>query len=141
MAEVIFILTTLFVAYVIYAVSADQYSDVKSIRSKAQSSAKKQKESVEKASEPQQKRQPEPESVPTTVAASSAGRTQLKNPDTGEIAAIPNNYRFAKRWLKEALVREGLLEKVYKTNELDDDANQRIKAAIENLAEIPKYQA
>ncbi|MFN3919893.1 MAG: hypothetical protein ACK4JF_06340, partial [Methylohalobius sp.] len=29
---------------------------------------------------------------------------QLRDPVTGESAAMPTNYRFAKRWIKEAMV-------------------------------------
>ncbi|MGZ8250231.1 hypothetical protein, partial [Methylomagnum sp.] len=59
--------------------------------------------------------------VPTEAAAEAAKPTEpapapaaerganLRNPATGEIAVIPTNYRFAKKWIKEALVAEGLL--------------------------------
>jgi len=44
-----------------------------------------------------------------------------------------------KRWIKEALVTEGLLEKVYKTNEIDDTAKVKIDKALVKLAKIEKY--
>ena len=64
----------------------------------------------------------------------------LKNPKTGEIVKIPNSYAFAKRWIKDALVEEKLLDKIYKNTELDDATNAKILAAIEKLKQLPKYQ-
>ena len=64
----------------------------------------------------------------------------LKNPKTGEVVKIPNSYAFAKRWIKDALVEEKLLEKVYKNTELDDATNAKILVAIEKLKQLPKYQ-
>lgn len=64
----------------------------------------------------------------------------LKNPKTGEIVKIPNSYAFAKRWIKDALVEEKLLDKVYKNTELDDATNAKILAAIDKLKQLPKYQ-
>nr|WP_305909532.1 hypothetical protein [Methylomarinum sp. Ch1-1]MDP4522451.1 hypothetical protein [Methylomarinum sp. Ch1-1] len=64
----------------------------------------------------------------------------VKNPETGEVAKIPNNYRFTKRWVKEALVNEGLLDKIYKNNELDDATNAKIKTALDKLKAMDKYQ-
>ena len=59
---------------------------------------------------------------------------------TGEIATSYANYRFAKRWIKEALVTEGLVEKVYKNNELDADIEALIKAALVKLEGLAGYQ-
>jgi hypothetical protein len=64
----------------------------------------------------------------------------LKNPKTGEIATNYSNYMFTKRWIKEALVEEGLLEKVYKNNELTTDLDSRIKAAISKLETMEQYK-
>ncbi len=64
-----------------------------------------------------------------------------KHPDTGDTAAVPSGYRFAKRWVKEALVTEGLLDKIYKNNELDDAANAKVKDALERFKELSKYHA
>jgi hypothetical protein len=71
-------------------------------------------------------------------AAKIAGDT-LKNPQTGEVAKVPAAYSFAKRWIKDALVEEGLLDKVYKNNELDEAANARIHAALQKLKAMDKY--
>lgn len=81
-----------------------------------------------------------------TAPAPAAARrpaevTMLRDPQTGETAAVPSNYRFAKKWVKEALVTEGLLDKVYKNNELDEAASEKIKAALEQLKGLAKYQA
>ena len=79
--------------------------------------------------------QPAPAAVEVKLA------DELRNPATGELSAIPANYRFAKKWIKDALVSEKLLDRVYKPNELDDATTQKAKAAIEKLRAIKKYQA
>jgi hypothetical protein len=66
---------------------------------------------------------------------------ELRNPATGEISAVPGNYRFAKKWIKDALVSEKLLDRVYKPNELDDATSRKVKDAIDQLRAIKKYQA
>jgi hypothetical protein len=68
-------------------------------------------------------------------------RSELRHPETGEVAKVNNNYRGLKRWLKEALVEEGLLEKVYSTSELNDDVNAKIKQALETIKTMSKYHA
>lgn len=65
----------------------------------------------------------------------------LKNPETGEITPAPANYRFAKKWIKDALVEEKLLDRVYKPNELDEAASARVKDALDALRSMKKYQA
>lgn len=76
---------------------------------------------------------------PAPVAASTAGDS-VKNPKTGEVAKISGNYAFAKRWIKDALVEEGLLDKVYKNNELDAATTAKILDALQKLKAMPKYQ-
>lgn len=66
---------------------------------------------------------------------------ELRNPATGELTAAPGNYRFAKKWVKEALVQEKLLDKIYKPNELDDATSLKVKEAIDKLRGMKKYQA
>lgn len=67
---------------------------------------------------------------------------QLKNPDTGETAAVPTNYRFAKRWIKDAMVKEGFLDRIYKNTELADEAvDRKIKEALEKFKSLKKYWA
>jgi hypothetical protein len=77
---------------------------------------------------------------PAPPAADSERGTLLRNPATGEVSPLPTNYRFAKKWIKEALVAENLLDRVYKQNELDDAASQRVKEALEKLRQMDKYQ-
>lgn len=67
--------------------------------------------------------------------------SHFKNPLSGEISPVPSNYRFAKKWIKDALVMEGLLEKVYKPSELDENASEKVREALEKLGGIEKYRA
>lgn len=78
---------------------------------------------------------------PASVAASKSAEVTIRNPATGEKATVPANYRFAKKWIKDALVAEGLLDKVYKNNELDDAAGKKAKAALDKLKTLTKYHA
>ena len=156
MAEVLFILTTIFVAYVVYMVVGDQMAEIKAMSSKSGSklaesarpiAAAKIQEIAEKpaAQTATTKQSPRPTAAPAAKPESSrpaaAAKSGLKDPATGEVVNIPNNYRFARRWIKEALVNEGLLDKVYKTNELDEKTNAKIKRALTKLAKIDQYKA
>lgn len=78
--------------------------------------------------------------APAPAPAPAATVDSLKNPKTGEVAKVPNSYAFAKRWIKDALVEEGLLDKVYKNNELDDATGAKIQAALQQLKAMAKYQ-
>jgi hypothetical protein len=146
MTEGLFILTTIFVAYVVYQVVNDQKISGKS---GAQEAVKKtvpdeppKSQTVEAKEEP---------AVPKTASAESAaaapshpaGRAGggLRDPKTGETSTAYTNYRFTKRWIKEALVAEGLLPKIYKNNELDADTEANIKAALAKLEAMDKYRA
>ena len=64
----------------------------------------------------------------------------LRNPATGEVTPVPTNYRFAKKWIKDALVAEKLLDRIYKPNELDAVASEKIRVAMDGLRAIRKYQ-
>ncbi|MGZ8216372.1 hypothetical protein [Methylomagnum sp.] len=70
------------------------------------------------------------------VAASS----RLRNPVTGETATVSSNYQFAKRWIKQALVTEGLLDHIYQQKELDKAVRQRAAQALNQLRSLDKYQ-
>ncbi|MEE2766935.1 MAG: hypothetical protein VX679_05255 [Pseudomonadota bacterium] len=83
--------------------------------------------------------QPKAKAKAKAPAASSAP-AMLRNPETGDVSAVPTNYRFAKRWIKTALVEEGLLDKVYRNNELDEEASAAVKAALGSFKELEKYQ-
>lgn len=65
----------------------------------------------------------------------------LKDPSSGEISPVPSNYRFAKKWIKEALVAEGLLNKIYKNSELNESANAKVKEALDKFKKLEKYHA
>ncbi|MFM2004862.1 MAG: hypothetical protein RLZZ09_517 [Pseudomonadota bacterium] len=91
---------------------------------------------------------PEPKTTPAKPAAAPAAPVameatkltdEFRNPATGEVSPVPANYRFAKKWIKDALVSEKLLDRVYKPNELDDAASKKVKEAIEKLRAIKKY--
>jgi hypothetical protein len=137
MSEVLFILTTLYVAYVIYKVAdepksatpAHKPSSVESIITPSGAIPVVEKEAVQT------------EAVVEAEPVAPVSSSTLKDPDTGEIAKVTNNYRSLKRWLKEALVAEGLLEKVYSNSELNDETNAKIKVALEAIKFMSKYHA
>ncbi|MCX8048487.1 MAG: hypothetical protein N3A55_02350 [Methylohalobius sp.] len=67
---------------------------------------------------------------------------QLRDPTTGETAAVPTNYRFAKRWIKEAMVKEGLLDRVYRNTELQEESiDAKVREALERFKALRKYWA
>ena len=152
--EVLFIVTVIFVAYVVYSVvgninkqdipeepvapqkkPAARTAAKPAAKPAERAAAKPTPKPVEKATE---KATAKPSPKP---AESSGGSKEVRNPATGETVAIPSNYRFTKRWIKEALVEEGLLDKVYKNTELDDAASAKVKDALAKFREIEKYQA
>ena len=148
MTEVLFVLTVIYVAYVLYVVNSNKKAIVKSIMPVAE--PEKQALSVEQSLiEPVPKKEPKktlnteiPKLVKsTTTKKPTATKKGLKDPKTGNIATTYNNYRFTKRWIKEALVAEGLVEKVYKNNELNADIEISIKAAIAKLETMEQYKA
>jgi outer membrane biosynthesis protein TonB len=83
---------------------------------------------------------PKPTPAPAPEATAIKG-TGLKDPKTGEIATSYANYRFTKRWIKEALVAEKLVDKVYKNDELNASVEAKIKAGIIKLEGMKKYSA
>lgn len=178
MTEGLFILTTIFVAYVVYAIIGEQKATAKSKapaakpevqaavvgQPKSQAAVAKEKPAVAKTaaakaatpksepSKPTAATKPAAPKVAAKAAAkpavaakkAPAGATKsagLKDPKTGEVVTAYSNYRFTKRWIKEALVAEGLLEKVYTGNELNADTEAKIKAAIGKLEAMAKYKA
>lgn len=64
----------------------------------------------------------------------------MTHPETGEEAKVTNNYRMTKRWVKEALVTEGLLEKIYKNTELDAPAKIKVAQALSIIKAMDKYK-
>lgn len=79
--------------------------------------------------------------LPTSYAESAtvAKIAHLRNPETGEVSPVPGNYRFAKKWIKEAMVSEGLLKKVYKNSELTEALNTQAKEALEQFKKLERY--
>jgi len=144
MTEVFFILTTIFVAYVVYVIVNEKKSTAKPAVHEAQPVAV-QVVAAKTSTEPEVAEQiAPPEEIKKAVsptAGSPAAKSGLRDPKTGEVATVYSNYRFTKRWIKEALVAEGLLEKVYKNNELNAEIDVAIKAAIVKLEAIDKYRA
>ncbi|MCK5888990.1 MAG: hypothetical protein KAG19_03500 [Methylococcales bacterium] len=66
----------------------------------------------------------------------------LRDPKTGDEVKISNTYRMLRRWIKEALVSEGLLDKIYNTSELESATiTQKVYKAVGNLKKIEQYKA
>ena len=166
MSEGLFILTTIFVAYVVYAVIGDQKATVKpkaapEVKPEAQAAVAEQpKPHIVVAEEKPVAIKPAPAktvapkaaakpSATKTTTAKAAKKTTvaatkssgLKDPKTGEVATTYGNYRFTKRWIKDALVAEGFLEKVYTSSELNAEVEAKIKEAIAKLEAMDKYKA
>jgi hypothetical protein len=118
MSEAIFILVVVFVGYVAYTVLNDT-NPVVDTAAHADVNAQ--------------------EAVVQEVSRESGG-DEVKNPLTGEVSKIPNNYRFGKRWIKEALVAEGLLDQVYKNNEINEAVNAKVQVAMMSLKNMDKYK-
>lgn len=176
MIEMMFVLTTVFVAYVVYSIAQEKQKIDKSAMLNEQPAdsvaiGQKQDEavsdsdaqnqatvpiaqtSVKSEQAPAIKAKAEPEPVapvkpvadeaakPIVQEPSSGNRASIRNPKTGEVAVLASNYRFMKRWIKEALVEEGLLDKIYKNNELDSAAETKIKQALGMLQDLENYRA
>jgi len=148
MTEILFVLTVIYVAYILYIVGGDKKAIAKSVTPVEE--PEKQVVSVQLAAiEQVPKKEPaKPLKTDTAKPIKStttkkpvATKKGLKDPKTGDIAITYNNYRFTKRWIKEALVAEGLLEKIYKNNELNPDIESIIKAAIAKLETMEQYKA
>ena len=146
MSEALFVLTIIFVAYVVYKTVNEQKEtpnhtvtksklevpDVASIQPMSETVAQKISPAIIK-----------PATIKKTTPALAARNTVkkgLRDPKTGEVATSYSNYRFTKRWIKDALVTEGLIEKVYKNNELDTTIEAAIKDALVKLEAIDKYK-
>ena len=142
MTEVLFILTVIFVAYVVYVAVGEQKATVKSQEPEAQPEAPKLPVEQPKHEVIAKKEKPPIPSSAAIKKAMPAAPTKkgLRNPETGEVATSYSNYRFTKRWIKDALVAEGLLDKVYKNNELNAATEAKIKAALVKLEGIDKYK-
>ncbi len=146
MAEVLFILVTLYGAYVIHSVIT---CNQKKSKEKAVPSSivdlKNPSKIVKKEATPIATKPSKPRKTPQKKAVSKQTKAKLpkgsvRNPESGEITKIATSYRMTKRWIKEALVTEGLLDKVYKVSEIDTAATKKIDKALEKLQSMDKYQ-
>ncbi len=145
MTELLAVLTSIFVVYVLYEIfKTVSESGLESNQAVAGNSPAPQS-AVAVQAEPAP---PPAPAAPTPVvaapkpapaAAEPAKAVHLRNPETGEVSPVPGNYRFAKKWIKEAMVAEGLLNKVYKNSELTEAVNPKVKAAIEQFKQLEKY--
>jgi len=146
MSEALFILTIIFVAYVVYVAVDEHKATSKSAVPKAKPEvlevvAEQQiPETVTKNNKPTIIKPATIKKATPTATAQDTVKKGLRDPKTGEVATAYSNYRFTKRWIKDALVTEGLLEKVYKNNELDAASEAAIKDALVKLEAIDKYK-
>ncbi len=160
MSEVFFVLTVIYIAYVIYGVSDDEVQidqptkpDIASTKKSpvppeevevARKSPAKPQESTAKSTPDKavaKTGSPTEAKIKKTAAPKIELRTvEMKNPKTGEQAKVANNYRMVKRWVKEALVEEQLLEKIYKNSELDDEAKVKVAKALSIIKAMDKYK-
>jgi hypothetical protein len=146
MTEVLFILTVIFVAYVVYVVVNEHKATPKSTMPKTKTEAPKEvaeqpmPEAVVKIVKPTIIKPATIKKTTSTATTLDTVKKGLRDPKTGEVATAYSNYRFTKRWIKDALVTEGLIEKVYKNNELDVTLEATIKNALVKLEAIDKYK-
>lgn len=139
MTILLFVLTAVLVCYVVYTFCSSDAGKVPSELPKAKPKAQpKAKPKAVKKPAPPKKAGPKEKKKPANPVPDP---TQYRDPKTGGTAAVPSNYRFAKRWIKEALITEGLLDKVYKNNELDDKGSKKVKGALDKFKTIKKYHA
>lgn len=129
MSEVIYVLMIAFVGYVVYSVTMDKNGS-------GEATHYQPDEKIIEVSADTTK----PEVVTEVVTIIDNDSDEIKNPKTGEVSKIPNNYRFGKRWIKEALVAEGLLDKVYKNNEVNDAVSEKAHMAMIALKNMDQYR-
>ncbi len=152
MFEILFILIVIYIAYVIYT-GDKQVSQVPEIDLEAPVEISLAKAPTSSPAKPQEvilKPKAVAKAVSTKPIKSKINKTaapkielrtvEMKNPKTGEQAKVANNYRMVKRWVKEALVEEGLLEKIYKTKEMDDLAKAEVAKALSIIKAMDKYK-
>ena len=153
MATILVILTLVFIAYVGYILVSDSHGGAKVDEVRAPEAPNKPATAKVAATRPQadppkrpaavkREEAPQPKEKSEVTASSDEAEptlSGLRNPSTGELAAVPSNYRFAKRWIKEAMVSEGLLDRIYKNNELSGANGDKAKQALENFKALKKY--
>jgi hypothetical protein len=147
MTEGLFILTIIFVAYVVYVTVNQHKTTAKTQEPEATPEAPKvtakqpMPEAVAKQDKPATRNAATIKKTTPAVTTQDIIKKGLRDPNTGEIATSYSNYRFTKRWIKDALVTEGLLDKVYKNNELNAETEATIKKALIKLEAMDKYRA
>jgi hypothetical protein len=150
MIEGFFLLSVLFIAYVVYVVVNEKKAcDEKAAAAAASEPSSRQApveqapSAAEVATETKATEEPvaQEKTVPAEPAKVPSASKGLKDPKTGDVAATFTNYRFTKRWIKEALVAEGLVEKIYKNDELTAEVEAKIRAGVEALESMDKYRA
>lgn len=146
MTELLAVLTSIYVLYVLYEIfQTVSQSDLAAAGSVTEA-PKAESATPLAPAQPSAVEPPPPKPASATVAAAPAPvraepakLVNLRNPVTGEVSPVPGNYRFAKKWIKEAIVTEGLLNKVYKNSELTEAVNPKVRAAIEEFKKLEKY--
>ena len=157
MSELLFILTIIYAAYVIYLaktkrdeVKQNELVETKVPVSVPEATGKKEQSTMVEKVKPVVKKAKPKKSVksvkkpkPVKKVKSEKVKVEkgsLRNPETGEIAKIATSYRMCKRWIKDALVTEDLVERIYKASEIDDALKAKLNKALEKLAKMDKYQ-
>ena len=146
MAEVLFILVMVYAVYVVHSIitgkekEKDKAPALKTNVSVETASKKEEIKSAVKREKPAAKKAVPAKTKTKPKAKIKVDSGNLRNPETGEVAKIASSYRMCKRWIKEALVTEGLLEKVYKTNEIDGAVKVKVDKALIKLAKMEKYK-
>ena len=154
MAEFFFILTVIFIAYIVFEGENNSGQDISKKVHDANLFNPPGKKTVSAETtvtaanhgSPEKTKPVQPVKFKPKVNKLAAPKIELrtvvmKNPATGEEVKVSSNYRMVKRWVKEALVEEGLLEKIYKNNELDDSAKAIVADALSIINAMDKYKA
>jgi len=146
MSEALFVLTIIFVAYVVYIIVNEQKETPNPPVTKPKpevpnvAAIQPIPEVVAKKIQPTKIKPATIKKTAPTPTAPNTVKKGLRDPKTGEVATSYSNYRFTKRWIKDALVTEGLIEKVYKNTELEPAIEAAIKDALVKLEAIDKYK-
>ena len=119
MSEALFILTTIFVAYVVYKTVNEQKATPKSAVPKAKPEATNvvaeqlMPEIVVEKGKPTKIK---PATIKKTTPTTTRGTVKkgLRDPKTGEVATTYSNYRFTKRWIKTPWLQKGCWKKSIK---------------------------
>lgn len=154
MSEFVFILTVIFIAYIVFEDENDgkqginkKIHDVNPLNPPvektvtAETTATATNSGSQKKTRPVQPVQSKPKVNKLAAPKIELRTVVMKNPATGEEVKVSSNYRMVKRWVKEALVEEGLLEKIYKNNELDDSTKLIVAQALSIIKAMDKYKA